>query len=336
MATTPQILNDRAATLLKKLVDSYISDGQPVGSKQLADMAGLDISSATIRNVMSGLEKKGLVVAPHNSSGKIPTEQGLRMFVDTMFEVQPLQKQMLSKLKDKLNPDQDKDTLTNQELFSIYINKIGPRLTIVNNGKQAVERALNEEFDLILMDMQMPVMDGVEAVSILRDKGCQVPIVALTANAMIEDRERCLAAGFDHFLTKPIQQSELHVKMAEILPVKNEDNDDSAPIRSNIIDKEPELHDIVMRFIAGLPETLHEMKQAAYQRNWEVLTALLHQLVSTSGGLGYPDIVQLTRDIEAHIREQNYDPVDKLLSELVDLSDRITIGRPQISNNSYQ
>jgi heat-inducible transcriptional repressor len=114
MPTAPQILNDRAATLLKKLVDSYISDGQPVGSKQLADMAGLDISSATIRNVMSGLEKKGLVVAPHTSSGKIPTEQGLRMFVDTMLEVQPLQKQMFSKLKEQLNPDQDKETLISQ------------------------------------------------------------------------------------------------------------------------------------------------------------------------------------------------------------------------------
>ena len=228
------------------------------------------------------------------------------------------------------------DTLTNQELFSIYINKIGPRLTIVNNGKQAVERALNEKFDLILMDMQMPVMDGVEAVSILRDKGCQVPIVALTANAMIEDRERCLAAGFDHFLTKPIQQSELHAKMAEILPVKNVDDDAVAPIRSNIIDKEPELHDIVIRFIASLPETLQEMKQAAYQRNWEGLKSLLHQLVSTSGGLGYPDVVKLTRDIESHIREQNYAPVDMLLSELTDLSDRITIGMPRVSNNSYQ
>ena len=114
MSAKPQILNDRAATLLKKLVDSYINDGQPVGSKQLADMAGLDISSATIRNVMSGLEKKGLVVAPHTSSGKIPTEQGLRMFVDTMLEVQPLQKQMLSKLKQQLNPDQDKETLISQ------------------------------------------------------------------------------------------------------------------------------------------------------------------------------------------------------------------------------
>ena len=114
MPTSPQILNDRAATLLKNLVDSYISDGQPVGSKQLADMAGLDISSATIRNVMSGLEKQGLVVAPHTSSGKIPTEQGLRMFVDTMLEVQPLQKQMFSKLKEQLNPDQNKETLIAQ------------------------------------------------------------------------------------------------------------------------------------------------------------------------------------------------------------------------------
>ena len=114
MPASPQLLNDRAATLLKKLVASYITDGQPVGSKQLADMAGLDISSATIRNVMSGLEKQGLVVAPHTSSGKIPTEQGLRMFVDTMLEVQPLQQELFSKLKQQLHPDQDKKTLISQ------------------------------------------------------------------------------------------------------------------------------------------------------------------------------------------------------------------------------
>ena len=113
MSAKPQILNDRAAILLKKLVDSYIDDGQPVGSKQLADMAGLDISSATIRNVMSGLEKKGLVTAPHTSAGKIPTEKGFRMFVDTLLEVQPLHEQVFSKLKQELNPDQDKETLIN-------------------------------------------------------------------------------------------------------------------------------------------------------------------------------------------------------------------------------
>jgi len=107
------LLNERAAFLLKKLVDSYISDGQPVGSKQLAQDAGLDISPATIRNVMSSLEKKGLVKAPHTSAGRIPTEEGFRMFVDSLLEVRPLQKKLLTKLKLELDPDQDQESLLN-------------------------------------------------------------------------------------------------------------------------------------------------------------------------------------------------------------------------------
>jgi len=105
------LLDERAAFLLKKLVNSYISDGQPVGSKQLAKDAGLDISPATIRNVMSSLEKKGLVKAPHTSAGRIPTEEGFRMFVDSLLEVQPLQKKLLTKLKLELDPDQDTESL---------------------------------------------------------------------------------------------------------------------------------------------------------------------------------------------------------------------------------
>ena len=107
------LLNERAAFLLKTLVDSYILDGQPVGSKQLAHDAGLDISPATIRNVMSSLEKKGLVKAPHTSAGRIPTEEGFRMFVDSLLEVQPIQKKLLTKLKVELDPDQDTESLLN-------------------------------------------------------------------------------------------------------------------------------------------------------------------------------------------------------------------------------
>jgi heat-inducible transcriptional repressor len=103
----PYILNDRAAILLKQLVASYIDDGQPVGSKQLAEDAGLDISSATIRNVMSGLEKKGLVVAPHTSAGRIPTEQGLRLFVDSLLEVQPIEEKHIVQVQQQLNPDME-------------------------------------------------------------------------------------------------------------------------------------------------------------------------------------------------------------------------------------
>lgn len=109
--SVPEILNERAASLLKMLVQSYISDGQPVGSKKLAQSAALDISSATVRNVMSSLEQKGLVTAPHTSAGRIPTEQGFRFFVDSLLEIQPLQQEQVSKLKQGLDPDQNTDTL---------------------------------------------------------------------------------------------------------------------------------------------------------------------------------------------------------------------------------
>jgi len=104
---TPLVLNERAAILLKQLVASYIVDGQPVGSRKLAQDAGLDISSATIRNVMAGLEKNGLVVAPHTSAGRIPTEQGLRLFVDSLLEIQPIEEKLVTQLQQKLDPDKD-------------------------------------------------------------------------------------------------------------------------------------------------------------------------------------------------------------------------------------
>jgi heat-inducible transcriptional repressor len=107
----PPILNERASQLLKKLVLSYISDGQPVGSKKLASDAGLDISPATIRNVMSKLEQQGLVTAPHTSAGRIPTEEGFRLFVDSMLEVTPIKRELVAEMKKQLNSDKGTDHL---------------------------------------------------------------------------------------------------------------------------------------------------------------------------------------------------------------------------------
>lgn len=82
------MLDDRAKLLLKALVERYISDGQPVGSRTLSKATGLDLSPATIRNVMSDLEELGLIASPHTSAGRIPTARGYRLFVDTMLTVQ--------------------------------------------------------------------------------------------------------------------------------------------------------------------------------------------------------------------------------------------------------
>ena len=82
------MLDDRARLLLKALVERYIADGQPVGSRTLSKASGLDLSPATIRNVMSDLEELGLIVSPHTSAGRIPTARGYRLFVDTMLTTQ--------------------------------------------------------------------------------------------------------------------------------------------------------------------------------------------------------------------------------------------------------
>ena len=84
------MLDERAKTLLKALVERYIADGTPVGSRTLSKASGLELSPATIRNVMADLEDLGLIVSPHTSAGRIPTARGYRLFVDTMLTAQPL------------------------------------------------------------------------------------------------------------------------------------------------------------------------------------------------------------------------------------------------------
>ncbi|AEG94431.1 heat-inducible transcriptional repressor HrcA [Ramlibacter tataouinensis] len=102
------MLDDRAKLLLKALVERYIADGQPVGSRTLSRASGLELSPATIRNVMSDLEDLGLIASPHTSAGRVPTARGYRLFVDTMLTVQRERLPAAS-----LAPDQPQRVITN-------------------------------------------------------------------------------------------------------------------------------------------------------------------------------------------------------------------------------
>ncbi|MCR4298031.1 MAG: heat-inducible transcriptional repressor HrcA, partial [Gallionella sp.] len=99
------MLNERAQILLKTLVERHIGDGQPVGSRALQQYSGLDISSATIRNVMADLEDIGLVSSPHTSAGRIPTALAYRLFIDTMLVTRPLDSARVQQMKSQLHPD---------------------------------------------------------------------------------------------------------------------------------------------------------------------------------------------------------------------------------------
>jgi PAS domain S-box-containing protein len=113
------------------------------------------------------------------------------------------------------------DTKTNQILIKSLLNRMGLEVTIVDDGSQAVERVLVESFDIILMDIQMPNMDGHEATRTLRGNGVTTPIIALTANAMIGDDIKCFKAGFDEYLIKPIDRAKLTKILCKYLTVEN-------------------------------------------------------------------------------------------------------------------
>ncbi|MBS0552655.1 MAG: heat-inducible transcription repressor HrcA, partial [Proteobacteria bacterium] len=99
-------LDARSQILLKTLIERYIAEGQPVGSRALSRYSGLELSPATVRNVMSDLEEAGFIASPHTSAGRIPTARGYRFFVDALLTVQPLQHAQVRELKGHLQPDQ--------------------------------------------------------------------------------------------------------------------------------------------------------------------------------------------------------------------------------------
>ncbi len=114
------------------------------------------------------------------------------------------------------------DNLVNQKLAARLLEKQGHTSLIANNGREAVEAWETEAFDAVLMDMQMPVMDGLEATREIRAKeqqlGKHVTIIAMTANAMTGDRERCLEAGMDEYIPKPVDVMKLEEVLEKINP----------------------------------------------------------------------------------------------------------------------
>jgi len=121
------VLDPRARLLLRTLISRYIRDGEPVGSQTLARHAGLDVSPATIRNILAELEDVGLLAAPHTSAGRVPTAQGYRVFVDSLLQIQPLADGELGRLRAELSPGAGTQSLLGSasELVSAMTHFVG-------------------------------------------------------------------------------------------------------------------------------------------------------------------------------------------------------------------
>lgn len=210
------------------------------------------------------------------------------------------------------------DSVENQQLISMYVRKTGAEIVVAENGKIAVNHAMSEEFDLILMDMQMPVMGGLEATQWLRQINCQTPIVALTANALKQDRDRCIAAGANDYLTKPVDLARFYKVLEKYLKngdTQNQSSGGSAYL-SNEIANDPEFQLLVRQFVGGLPDIIKSVKSAISKHDWETVESLTHKLKGVGGNYGYPILSKLSQKINAQVKSEVYDQIEAMVEEL--------------------
>jgi PAS domain S-box-containing protein len=195
------------------------------------------------------------------------------------------------------------DGIDNQRLFSAYMSKAGLDVTVVENGSLAVEKALSGDFDLILMDMQMPIMGGLEATTILRGAAYTKPIVTVTANVMTEDIEQYLAAGCTDYLSKPIDRDKFFQMLGKYLkPAKSKNASEKKATEKKSIERMDFFQELARKFLAGLPDTLMKMNEAEQLRDWAALGRIAHTLKGTAGTFGFPQLTELAAHLNAAIK----------------------------------
>ncbi|MFH1731790.1 MAG: response regulator, partial [Planctomycetota bacterium] len=229
----------------------------------------------------------------------------------------------------------------NRRLIRAVLRKAGAAVRVAENGRLAAEAALAEPFDVILMDMQMPEMDGYDASTLLRKKSYTGPIVALTAHALAEDRQRCLDAGCTDYLPKPINRAKLIAAVAHHAGVESradasepaapptpaapgEDGDDV--VRSEFAD-DPDLTDVIGLFVSGLAGHVESMRNALNARRFDELRREAHQLKGAGGSYGYPDLTDAARVLEMTARNRDAASGRVALDRLAALCKAVVRGR---------
>ncbi len=242
------------------------------------------------------------------------------------------------------------DGVENRQLVRVLLEEVGLRVSEAENGQQAMDRIVAESFDLVLMDMQMPVMDGQTATRRLRAQGCALPIIALTANAMKGFEHELQASGFSGYLTKPIDVDALLAELAARLGaqsvqepataqgtalhgIETDPNESSggaratigAPMRSRLAGNS-RLANIIARFAEQLPARLGHMQAALEKADWPELAALAHWLKGAGGSMGFDDLFEPARALEDACKDRDPAAAGAILAQLRQLDEQIQRG----------
>ena len=249
------------------------------------------------------------------------------------------------------------DGEANRELVRLVLEDVGLSVSDAENGQVGVEKTLQEGFDVILMDMQMPVMDGFTATRVLRERGLQVPIFALTANAMKGFEREVLEAGCTGYLTKPVDIDALLQTLADLLGGKRttrapkstlRDVPESStgdalkpgrpqpiseqwgtgqkigPVVSRLADH-PRLRAVVRKFAQQMPERMDAIEKACASRDFATLASLAHWLKGSGGTTGFDAFTTPARALEQAAKASDGLQADVFVAELRQLVDQLVV-----------
>jgi diguanylate cyclase (GGDEF)-like protein len=228
------------------------------------------------------------------------------------------------------------DNRTNQMVAAGMLAMNGCECAFAANGREAVEAARRNRFDLILMDCSMPEMDGYEATAHIRNfeepLGRRTPIVAMTANTQRGDAEKCLAAGMDDYLAKPITLVELRQKLerwlaknaaggAAMLPDTGLSDIDGSPLDHDVFDKlreilGPALPQSIAPFLEDTPAYLDQLEQAVLDGDTDTARAMAHAIKGSSGNLGATTLSHIAKEAEELAIDQRVTDIVPLVSRL--------------------
>jgi two-component system sensor histidine kinase/response regulator len=285
--------------------------------------------------------------------------QALRLSLDQRWDKTALQ----------AAPDQEKrrlkillaeDNVVNQKLAIRLLEKQGHEVVLAVNGKEALTFSARDSFDVVLMDVQMPEMGGFEATAAIRERergtGAHLPIIAMTAHAMRGDRERCLAAGMDEYLAKPVQGAKLSEKIAQVLassagqpaasaalkttaagsvlehvldvrdgPGDSGEDDllDAAAVLDRVDGDLDVLHELVELFIADSPRLLADIRAALADRDADRLKIAAHTLKGAAGNFGAKSTVAAALRLEKMAAAREFSAGAQALEALEDVLTRL-------------
>jgi len=235
------------------------------------------------------------------------------------------------------------DGESNRRLMTLLLGRAGVQVTVAENGQVGCDLALAHAFDVILMDMQMPVMDGYTAATRLRRQGVTAPIVALTAHAMSGDERRCREAGCSGYLAKPIDPDLLLAAVADLLgtpaaaatalasatsaaePQASVIPHDAGPLRSSLPDDDPEYREIIVAFVTHLQEKTEALQHALAARDYPEVARLAHWLKGSGGTAGFAMFTAPARHLEQLAKEARAAELPAAVAEVLQLAERTTV-----------